>query len=353
MVIGILLVVVIYQKINRQEPVLQVLSTANPIYILMAVLLLIPHFYVAFVKWRYLLRIRFNDLSNRDIFNSLLFGITLGMVTPGNLGELGRGLFFRSKSQSVVTGLTVVDKLSNMLVMATLGFISISLLVLNQFRWEQDLEVITLIGGSAFLGGIWTVLMRRSWIRFLFAKAAALFPGSPNIQSFMSAFRHIKQRDVFVVLALTLSWFCIIALQYHLLILAFTGVGLGQTFQAVMAAMFTKMLLPVSFGGLGVREGVTVFYFSQFNISSAAVFSASLIIFFINFLFPALIGFYHVLRLNGPLRESEAVSLETVQSNSYSPLGANSHAAEISPAASQMVGITDRLSGRNEQQHRK
>ncbi|NIV10212.1 MAG: hypothetical protein GWN62_02575, partial [Aliifodinibius sp.] len=66
-------------------------------------------------KWRYLLRIRFSDISNRETFNSLLFGITLGMVTPGNLGELGRGLFFQDKSKTVITGLTVVDKLSNML----------------------------------------------------------------------------------------------------------------------------------------------------------------------------------------------------------------------------------------------
>ncbi|NIV10211.1 MAG: hypothetical protein GWN62_02570, partial [Aliifodinibius sp.] len=172
---------------------------------------------------------------------------------------------------------------------------------------------VTLVGGTALLGGVWIVLLKRSWIKFLITKAAALFPENLKIQAFMAAFKHIRHRNVFVVLLLTLLWIFIIVLQYHVLILAFTGVAFPQSLQSVTAALFTKMLLPFSFGGLGIREGVTVFYFSQFNISSAAVFNASLIVFVINFLMPALIGFYHVLQLNGRLRKMESLPLEHLE----------------------------------------
>lgn len=318
--VGILLLIVIYKKINQQESVLGVLTSANPLYVLAALLLLIPHFYIAFFKWRYLLRIRFSDISNHETFSSLLFGITLGMVTPGNLGELGRGLFFKDKNRTIITGLTVVDKLSNMLIFATLGFVSISVFILNHLEWSPNLELITLVGGTAFLGSIWLLLLKKSWIKSLLNKAATLFPENPKIQAFMAAFKHIRHRHVFVALSLTLIWIFIITLQYHMLILGFTDVTLAQSAQAVTAALFTKMLLPFSFGGLGIREGVTVFYFSQFNISSAAVFNASLIVFFVNFLLPALIGFYHVLRLNGKRKQTQPFPFENYEPELHSEL---------------------------------
>lgn len=309
LVVGVLLLIIIYKKINQSESVFAVLKDVNPSYVLFALLLLIPHVYIAFLKWRYLLRTRFVDISTRETFGSLLFGITLGMVTPGNLGELGRGLFFQNRNKMIITGLTVVDKLSNMLVIATLGFLSICLIILNQPGWQERWIFAIVSAGAAILAGLWVSLFKRKWIKRILTKISMRYPRNSRLQAFMDAFMHIRQRDVFTILGLTLLWFAIITFQYHILISGFTHVDLMQSFQGVTAAIFTKMLLPISFGGLGIREGVTVFYFSFFNISRAAVFNASLIIFFINFMVPTMAGFYYVLQLNGRKRKAKAIHL--------------------------------------------
>lgn len=308
-IVGVLLLVVIYQKINQQESVFAVLSGTDLVSILICAALVIPHFTIAFIKWRYLLRIGFPAISNKETFGSLLFGITLGTVSPGNIGELGRGLFFQNKNKLIITGLTVIDKLANMLAFTTLGFISISLFILNQLKWESGLAVSTIIPGALLLLSLWIILMKKAWMKWLFQKVEKIFPENPNLRAFMAAFKYLKYRDVLVVLTLTFAWIFIITLQYHVLILGFTDVPLGHSIQAVMAALFTKMLLPFTLGGLGIREGATVFYFSLFNVSSAAAFNTSLIIFLINFMVPGIVGFYYVLRSNGHARRARAMSL--------------------------------------------
>lgn len=302
-VVGILLLFILYKKINQSESVFAVLGDVKPFYVLFSSLLLIPHVFIAFLKWRYLLRTRFADISTGEIFGSLLFGITLGMVTPGNLGELGRGLFFQKRNKMIITGLTVLDKLTNMLVIATLGFLSICFIILRQPGWQTEGVFVTAFAGAAGLVAVWVSLFKSNWIKGMITKISLRYPKNSKLQAFMDVFVHIKQKDVFAILGLTLIWFMIITFQYHILISGFTRVDLIQSFQGVTAAIFTKMLLPISFGGLGIREGVTVFYFSFFNISRAAVFNASLIIFFINFMVPAIAGFYYLLQLNGRNRK--------------------------------------------------
>lgn len=311
-VIGILLVVMIFRKINQNESVFGVLTNANLIYVFFSLILLIPHVYIAFLKWRYLLRISFPNASNKETFGSLLFGITLGMVTPGNIGELGRGLFFQDKSKMVITGLAVIDKLANMLIIGTLGFLSVSIFLLNQLKVSPAVSGIMMIGGGVLLLILWITAFNNRWIKILVEKITRRFPENSRLKAFMIAFKQIRNKDILVILGLTLIWFLIIIVQYHILISGFTKVELVQSFQAVPASIFTKMFLPLSFGGLGIREGVTVFYFSLFRISKAAVFNASIIIFFINFLVPALGGFYHIVRLKRT-GKIESHPLETLQ----------------------------------------
>jgi uncharacterized membrane protein YbhN (UPF0104 family) len=61
--------------------------------------------------------------------------------------------------------------------------------------------------------------------------------------------------------------------------------------------LFTKILLPISLADLGIREGISLFYFSLFGTEKTAIFNASVLIFFLNILIPALIGSFFLFRL--------------------------------------------------------
>ncbi|MBN2365264.1 MAG: flippase-like domain-containing protein, partial [Calditrichaeota bacterium] len=97
---------------------------------------------------------------------------------------------------------------------------------------------------------------------------------------------------------LAFLWFLVIILQYQTVIQAYENVPFTDTFLAVSATLFTKVILPVSVGDLGIREGASVFYYSLMNVPRPAAFNAAFLIFIINFLLPALAGSIFVFRLS-------------------------------------------------------
>jgi uncharacterized membrane protein YbhN (UPF0104 family) len=64
--------------------------------------------------------------------------------------------------------------------------------------------------------------------------------------------------------------------------------------------MFTKTIIPpVSMGELGIREGASVYFLTQMGESASIAFNASIFLFIINLLIPALIGVGMFFRKNG------------------------------------------------------
>lgn len=63
--------------------------------------------------------------------------------------------------------------------------------------------------------------------------------------------------------------------------------------------MFTKTIIPpISFGELGIREGASVFFITQLGEVASVGFNASIFLFSINLVLPAIIGVGMFLRKN-------------------------------------------------------
>ncbi|NIS38898.1 hypothetical protein GWN26_13645, partial [Candidatus Saccharibacteria bacterium] len=121
---------------NREQSVIDAFRHVNWWHITFCFILLIPNIFLAFAKWRYLLKNRFSDISDKEAIGSLLFGYTLGLVTPGRLGELGRGLFFQNKDRLTITGLNILDKATNQIIFFTTGTIALMLMAFTRNIWQ-------------------------------------------------------------------------------------------------------------------------------------------------------------------------------------------------------------------------
>jgi len=64
-------------------------------------------------------------------------------------------------------------------------------------------------------------------------------------------------------------------------------------------------LLPISVSGLGVRENLAVFFLAKYGVPAYAAVGASLFIFFINAILPALIGLVFVIKRRQDLRDAQ------------------------------------------------
>lgn len=297
LVTGVLIVGFLFREIDRRESILEALQNTDISNVVICLLLLIPNVFLAFLKWRYLLKNRFPEVAGRAAFGSLMFGYTLGLVTPGRLGELGRGLFFPRRERLTITGLNLLDKAANQICVFTLGCAALGVMIYQQRLVQWDYLSI-LLGTGLFLVALgWLALMNPRRMRRLFSRFYHRLKPESKLKIILGAYDQLTRKDILVVMSLTLLWFAVIILQYHVLVRAFTQVSLLESWQAVSATLFAKTLVPLTFGDLGIRESISVFFYSQFAVSQAAVFNASLLIFLINFLLPALSGIYYVFQL--------------------------------------------------------
>ena len=110
-------------------------------FLIMAVLLMLVNIYIQYRKWLYILRIYYPRVSKLETLASILGGFTLGLITPGRLGELGRGLFLRNLNKLKLTGLTLLDKtFSNFVV-----FLSGGLAFYYLFKYPFNLSIYILV----------------------------------------------------------------------------------------------------------------------------------------------------------------------------------------------------------------
>jgi uncharacterized protein (TIRG00374 family) len=306
LVVGLLLLYFLYRNIYQHQRLIEVLNSASLNYIVFSFFLMFLNIFIQFIKWRYILHTYYQDIPNSLVIKSLLFGITLGFITPGNLGELGRALYFKKYDRMIITGLNIVDKLSGILIFTTIGLFSLNYFLVNQFQWAKWLGISLTMFNFLVILVLWLLALNPHWLYRIFSR----FNGKPGkglqLKNMIMGIQHLSRRDSTIILAIALLWFIVIICQYHFLILAFYRVSFLQSFLAVSAALFTKVVLPISIGDLGIREGATVYYYSLVAVPKTAAFNTAFLIFFINFLIPAIIGSYFIFRMRwGNSQESD------------------------------------------------
>ena len=205
----------------------------------------------------------------------------------------------------LVTGLNILDKMYGMVIFITLGFISLFIIIVTQFQWSPYIVFPITIIGLVFLLVIWILLLNPHFARSFSDFLKRRFTVPVKIIDVFSCLNGLERKHSLVMSLLGFIWFLVIFSQYHIVILAFENVSLFSSYLAVSAILFTKIILPVSFADLGIREGASVFYYTLYNVSNAAAFNSALLIFVINFLIPAFVGSIAVFRLRANQNRSE------------------------------------------------
>ena len=214
---------------------------------------------VQWLKWQRLVRIKLPELSWSDGLYSLLGGSALGFMTPGRLGEVGRGIFLGRERASLLV-LAAVDKLSSVVVTTVLGGIAAWILWPSCRIW---------LAVSLFPVGI---VLRWAWRRW-----------NTRIEGVL------HRRDWGVVLGWSLLFNLLFMSQFYWLVRGNQGFNVVLIL-AIPAVFALKALLPVGFLDIGVREAAAVFVFTALHLEAQAAFVASVILFLTNVCLPAVLG---------------------------------------------------------------
>ncbi|UCF65827.1 MAG: flippase-like domain-containing protein [bacterium] len=297
LIVGIILLVFIYRNVYQHERFFSAFADAAWLNVVLGLILLIPNYFIQFIKWRYILRQALKDIPDSLVLRSLLFGSTLGFITPGNLGELARSLYFKGHSRLLITGLNIIDKLAGMLIFITFGLLAMNWLIYLNSGWSTMMNAALIMFDFVLLCCIWILALNPRMLQRIFQSREGKSGWRKNISELLSSLNYLNHSSILKLVWFNIIWFVVIVLQYHVLILAFTEVSYLQSFWAVSATLFTKIVLPISVGDLGIREGAAVFYYSLLGVKKTAAFNASMFIFLINFMIPAFAGSYFVFKL--------------------------------------------------------
>ncbi len=82
--------------------------------------------------------------------------------------------------------------------------------------------------------------------------------------------------------------------QYHIIVNEFHAISFLNT-SMLVALILCSNLIPITYGGLGLRETFSAYYFTKLGVPGEIAVSASLTIFFFNSILPALPGLYYII----------------------------------------------------------
>ncbi|MBM3326085.1 MAG: flippase-like domain-containing protein [Calditrichaeota bacterium] len=301
-VIGLALLGLISWMVDPQN-ILSALADVRVAFVAWAAALMPVNIALQEYKWRYLVRLVKPEVKAGQTLGSLLGGMTFGIVTPGRLGEYGRTLLIPDTPALKLVGLTVIDKFYNLGLTAALG-----LAALFTLPWAREF----LGGGYAYKGTLIAIAaldltllyfaLDPRPVRSLIYAVQLLLPKGDKVAQIAGGIDRFTSRQAVVVLLVTMLHYAVFLLQYFILLNGFTALNFIFSARGAAATLFLKSSLPIAIGDLGVDQIVAVQFFSQFNVPAEAAFNASLLLFALNVLIPALAGVIFVGRL--PLTKS-------------------------------------------------
>jgi uncharacterized protein (TIRG00374 family) len=281
--LSLILLILLFQIVNIADVAASLLK-AKLGYVAVALSLVLANLGLQLLKWRFFVRLINPSSSNLETTASLLFGITLGAITPGQLGEFGgRVLRHSSISPGAILGLTLVDKLQTMCIMAIAGITSLTILLPLSTAFAVTCGILVLAISL-------TVFFNPGIVVWLLSRIRKSFLEKAWVQDFVAAVRVFKFNHLAIAFVLTCFFYIVLFIQMYLLLNAFDNVGLYDAFLGFAAMMFLKALVPISLGDLGVREASSVYFYSFRGIAHATSLNASLLLFVVNVLLPSILG---------------------------------------------------------------
>lgn len=270
-----------------------VFSTAKYEYLIYASLLSFVNIFLQAYKWKLVINLSLGKLPFTRVLRSYFGGVTSGLSTPAKVGQfIGRAIPLKEFNFFDVTIMSFIDGLVSFIIVAFFGSVSSILFyrTLNSPHFYIDVPLfITIVIIFVILTYL---LFSNAFIVSLIRKKFKTNEKVIQKISIVDKFLNQSWRKKSTIFLVNTLYFFVVLLQFALLVNAFTNYD--NYFQLMMIAslilLATTVILPFSFGALGVREGASTYLVGLVAISPAVGFNSSIALFIINVILPAIIG---------------------------------------------------------------
>lgn len=273
----VLLGIVLY-KVNLTH-MGRAIGSAQPRYLLFALVLTGPFLYLKALRWHLMLGAAHIEAPFSEAALSLIGGMGVALITPARLGELVRAAYLRSPQKLRIAGLVMIDKGFDVLVLVCLSIAG---------AW-------TLLGawaGMAFTGlsivGLIGVYRPRP-VQKLLLRLSRRLPLQSKLERVAGSLESLTPASTTTFLLLTVLSFVVVLLQFGIILLSWHGWSLNIVFLTFPLVILTNVL-PITIGGLGVREAAAAALLAHYGVPPSRAVLAALLMFALNTALPGILG---------------------------------------------------------------
>jgi uncharacterized protein (TIRG00374 family) len=303
-IISVILIVILFRfyKIDLHDLASTIKSLDKPLLVL-AFFIFSFNYIFAFYRWKMLLDAANIRLPLRRIIISLAGGVFFNLFLPSTIGgDLTRSidLGMHTKKTKEVVATVLLDRLSGYVGLVTVVLFSLLL------GWKLVKDDSKILISVAVIVGILILLLLVLFNKYIFSKVNKLLDSPKagkiresirSLHEEMHIFRH-KKKVILNNLLLSMCIQIIGPITFY-----FLALSLGIHKDAIYFFIFLPIiaaitLLPISIGGLGVRESMTVLFFAHAGINQHSSVAIAILNFFFILIFGAAGGLIYALTVH-------------------------------------------------------
>jgi len=272
--VGITLVSWIILQVDREKFV-DYFSSLSLLNLLMILLLGALSLVLQFHRWRYLIDQYSVDFERKDLLPSFLAGFSFRLIIPGGPAEFSKIFIMSGRKRGKAMAFAMER--------VFLTFIKVAAIL-----------IVLPLTFHAYIVYYVIIFMATLIIYFLLPRIPLL--------------KELREKDnnyhyVFIVNALfSLGILLIMSLQYYILLNQVAPISFPATLHTTVY-LWSAGIVPISISGLGVREGLAVYFFRYYGVAPAYAVATSLFLFTINAIVPALAGVFYIYKYRSQFRE--------------------------------------------------
>jgi uncharacterized protein (TIRG00374 family) len=292
-IIGIIIFIYIINDIGI-EKIGSAFSSIPLEYFLLALLLFIPRWLLSSYKWYFISKKQKMDFKLFFLSKIFLITLFLGSITPGAIGLHLRIYYLKTKSKA-----SLEKCLTNSLIESGLSLITGLLIAfigsIILIELYPELPIIILPFFIFYLSVFIVLLEKRGGSKLFNILIRPFIPERYKTsidKSVESLYQDIpKIKDMLIPFLIEIIVWIFAAIQVYIIAQAFLiNITFYEFILISIISVVISNILPISIGGLGIREGAFVFLLSKFGVQSEVAFVISISGFLVKILIPGLIG---------------------------------------------------------------
>lgn len=278
--LSIVLIGLLFSLIDRKHFV-EHLRSLNVSYFLLGLTCYVVSVVLWSVRWHLFIRATGEVVSLWRVFQTTITGVFFSMFLPTVVGtDLGRMYeMSRDREDKVsVVSTVLLDRLMGLLTLVLIALVA--LVIGYEFAGDSSIAITIVMATILMLVG-WLLFFNRDLMRsFLWVfQLPAAKQLEPALRALYNALHHLQSQPRLLISTLIVS---ILNNLVEVISVILIARALDIQTEAVYFFIFMPLIwlittIPISIGGLGLREGVFAFFFGQVGVSSEEAVAMSLL----------------------------------------------------------------------------